>query len=121
MSVVVVQHVPGEAPYAIATALEWAGLRTRLCRVWEGDPLPDGLSGVEALVVMGGPMSAYSDNGFPTRDAELALLRAAPAAVTCQTPVPPCRSGPASQPPTASWRSFTPPAARNAPPATAAR
>ncbi|WNI20780.1 glutamine amidotransferase-related protein [Streptomyces sp. ITFR-16] len=80
MSVVVVQHEPGEGPYAIATALEAAGLDVRVCRVWEGDPVPDGLVGVDALVVMGGPRSAYSDDGFPTRGAELALLRAALAA-----------------------------------------
>ncbi|MFJ8309572.1 MULTISPECIES: methyltransferase domain-containing protein [unclassified Streptomyces] len=80
MSVVVVQHEPGEGPYAIATALESAGLRMRVCRVWAGDRVPTGLIGVEALVVMGGPMSAYSDQGFPTREAELALVRAALAA-----------------------------------------
>ncbi|MFE4454079.1 methyltransferase domain-containing protein [Streptomyces sp. NPDC056796] len=80
MSVVVLQHVPGEGPYAIAAALESAGLRMRLCRLWEGDPVPDGLTGVEAVVVMGGPMSARDDAGFPTREAELALLRAALAA-----------------------------------------
>jgi GMP synthase-like glutamine amidotransferase len=45
--------------------------------VWAGDVLPSDLSGAEALVVMGGPMSAYSDDGFPTREAELALLRTA--------------------------------------------
>ncbi|MEW2080971.1 gamma-glutamyl-gamma-aminobutyrate hydrolase family protein [Streptomyces sp. NPDC005283] len=84
MSVLVVHHVAGEAPCAIATALESAGLRTRLCRVWEGDPLPESPHWVEALVVRGGPMSAYSDNGFPTRDAELALLRAA---LTTDVPV----------------------------------
>ncbi|MFB7757888.1 gamma-glutamyl-gamma-aminobutyrate hydrolase family protein, partial [Streptomyces sp. NPDC056121] len=48
--------------------------------VWAGDPLPESLAGVEALVVMGGPMAAYSDDGFPTRGAELTLLREALAA-----------------------------------------
>ncbi|MFJ2415704.1 glutamine amidotransferase-related protein [Streptomyces brevispora] len=80
MSVVVVQHVACEAPYAVATALTGAWLRVEVCRVWEGDPIPESLSGVEALVVMGGPMSARGDSGFPTREAELALLRAALAA-----------------------------------------
>ncbi|GGJ92111.1 hypothetical protein GCM10011583_24450 [Streptomyces camponoticapitis] len=80
MAVLVVQHVPGEGPYAIGAALDAAGLRTRLCRVWAGDPLPESLVGVEALVVMGGPMAAHGPDGFPTRSAELALLRAALAA-----------------------------------------
>ncbi|MET4923053.1 methyltransferase domain-containing protein [Streptomyces sp. PSRA5] len=80
MAVLVVEHVPGEGPYAIGAALGAAGLRIRLCRVWAGDPLPESLVGIEALVVMGGPTAAHSDEGFPTRGAELALLRAALAA-----------------------------------------
>ena len=80
MGVLVVQHVRGEGPYAIGAALEAAGLRMRLCRVWAGDPLPEDLTGVDALVVMGGPMAAHSDEDFPTRGSELALLRAALAA-----------------------------------------
>ncbi|MCX5086285.1 methyltransferase domain-containing protein [Streptomyces sp. NBC_00401] len=75
-----VQHVRAEGPYALGEALVAAGLRLRVCRVWAGDPLPESLAGVEALVVMGGPMAAYSDDGFPTRGAELALLREALAA-----------------------------------------
>ncbi|MEU5054530.1 MULTISPECIES: type 1 glutamine amidotransferase [unclassified Streptomyces] len=75
-----VQHVRAEGPYALGEALVAAGLRLRVCRVWAGDPLPESLAGVEALVVMGGPMAAYSDDGFPARGAELALLREALAA-----------------------------------------
>ncbi|MFE3737868.1 methyltransferase domain-containing protein [Streptomyces sp. NPDC059134] len=80
VGVLVVQHVRGEGPYAIGEALAAAGLPMRLCRVWAGDPLPESLAGVEALVVMGGPAAAYRDDGFPTRRAELALLREALAA-----------------------------------------
>lgn len=80
MAVLVVEHVPGEGPYAIGPALDAAGLRTRLCRVWAGDVLPESLVGIKALVVMGGPMAGHSDDAFPTRGAELALLRAALAA-----------------------------------------
>jgi hypothetical protein len=75
VAVLVVQHVPTEGPCAIGVALEAAGLELRVYRVWAGDVLPRDLSGVEALVVPGGPMSAYSDDGFPTRQAELGLLR----------------------------------------------
>ncbi|WP_432165849.1 gamma-glutamyl-gamma-aminobutyrate hydrolase family protein [Streptomyces sp. bgisy031] len=54
-----------------------AGLRLRVCRVWAGDPLPESLARVEALVVTGGPMAAHGDAGFPARHAELDLLREA--------------------------------------------
>lgn len=73
--VLVLEHASHEGPYAIGTALEAAGLRLRTCRTWAGEPVPDGLDGIAALVVMGGPMGAYED--FPGRDAELTLLRAA--------------------------------------------
>jgi GMP synthase-like glutamine amidotransferase len=76
--VLVVEHVPHEGPYAIGAALEAAGLPVRVCRTWAGEPVPDTLAGVVALVVMGGPMAAYED--FTGRAAELALLRAALAA-----------------------------------------
>ncbi|MFF3934875.1 hypothetical protein [Streptomyces phaeofaciens] len=62
-------------PYAIGTALEAAGLRTRVCRTWAGERVPDTVDGRLALVVMGGSMAAYDD--FPSRTGELALLRAA--------------------------------------------
>ncbi|MEV7394371.1 methyltransferase domain-containing protein [Streptomyces sp. NPDC091215] len=71
----IVEHTPQEGPYAIGTALEAAGLPLRVCRTWAGDPVPDTTDGLVALVVMGGPMAAYAD--FPSRTAELALLRAA--------------------------------------------
>ncbi|MGI5460249.1 methyltransferase domain-containing protein [Streptomyces sp. CA-249302] len=71
----IVEHAPQEGPYALGTALEAAGLPTRVCRTWAGDPVPETADDIVALVVMGGAMAAYED--FPGRTAELALLRAA--------------------------------------------
>ncbi|MFB7756649.1 hypothetical protein ACFC18_44805 [Streptomyces sp. NPDC056121] len=73
VGVPVVQHVRAEGSHATGEALVTAGLR--VCRVWAGDPLPESLAGVEALVVTGGPMAAHGDAGFPARRAELDLLR----------------------------------------------
>lgn len=71
----IVEHAPHEGPYAIRTALAAAGLPVRVCRTWAGDPVPDTADDLVALVVMGGAMAAYED--FPSRTAELVLLRAA--------------------------------------------
>lgn len=71
----IVEHAPHEGPYAIGVALRAAGLPTRVCRTWAGDPVPETADDLVGLVVMGGAMAAYED--FPGRDAELALLRAA--------------------------------------------
>ncbi|HEX3947488.1 MAG TPA: type 1 glutamine amidotransferase, partial [Acidimicrobiales bacterium] len=70
----VVQHVAPEEPYAVAAALRAAGVEVAVCRLDAGDPLPADLDGIDGLVVMGGPMSATGDTGFPTRRSELALL-----------------------------------------------
>ncbi|WP_328675167.1 methyltransferase domain-containing protein [Streptomyces sp. NBC_00343] len=71
----IVEHAPQEGPYAIGAAIEAAGLPTRVCRTWAGDPVPDTADDLVGLVVMGGAMAAYED--FRGRSAELALLRAA--------------------------------------------
>ncbi len=73
----VVQHHEVEAPARLGEALDRAGCLAQVVRVDLGQELPEGLDGHDALVVMGGPMSAISDDGFPTRDAEVALLREA--------------------------------------------
>jgi GMP synthase-like glutamine amidotransferase len=70
----VIQHLPPEGPYLIAGALENEGIAAELCRVFAGDQPPASLDGYNGLVVMGGPMSAASDDGFPTRPAEIHLL-----------------------------------------------
>jgi GMP synthase-like glutamine amidotransferase len=73
-SCLIVQHLEPEAPYAIGDALADAGVVTDVRRVYDGEPLPSNLSEVDGLVVMGGPMSALSDEGFPTRRAEISLF-----------------------------------------------
>ena len=70
----VVQHLEPESSYAIGEALAAAGIQVDQRRADTGEPLPETLDGFDALVVMGGPMSADSDDGYPTRRQELALL-----------------------------------------------
>jgi GMP synthase-like glutamine amidotransferase len=69
-----VQHVAPESAFAIEDALVSADVTVDTRRVYAGDTLPEDISDFDGLVVMGGPMSATSDNGFPTRKAELALV-----------------------------------------------
>lgn len=70
----IIQHVEPEGPYAIADGLRAAGVEADIRQTFAGsDPLPDS-AGFDGLVVMGGPMSASSNDGFPTRRAELDLI-----------------------------------------------
>jgi len=74
---VVVQHLEPEGPYLIADALDAAGVAIDTCAVFAGDVVPADLTGYDALVMMGGPMSAAADEGFPSRRSELRLLQEA--------------------------------------------
>ncbi|RZS91003.1 GMP synthase-like glutamine amidotransferase [Motilibacter rhizosphaerae] len=74
MTVLVVQHMPIEGPYLLGSALVRAGRPLDVRRVYAGAEVPADAAGLSGLVVMGGPMGAHSDEGFPTRRAELALL-----------------------------------------------
>ncbi len=70
----VIQHVPPESAWAAGDTLRRAGVILDVRRVFAGDEVPADASGHDGVVVMGGPMSAASDEGFPTRAAELALV-----------------------------------------------
>jgi len=59
----------------VGDALAAAGVDIAVCRVWDGDAVPTSADGLSGVVVMGGAMSAGSDDGFPARGAELDLLR----------------------------------------------
>lgn len=73
--VLLVQHHESEGPALIADALDRTGCSLELIRTDLGQTLPHGLAGYAGLVVMGGPMSAGSDDDFPTRLTEVALIR----------------------------------------------
>ncbi len=70
----VVQHASPESAWAIGDALHLAGVTLDVRRSFADDEVPADMSEHEGLVVMGGPASAVSDTGFPTRDGELALI-----------------------------------------------
>lgn len=73
----VVQHAEPEGPYRIGSALAQEGITLVTCRTFAGERLPPDLHGYNALVVMGGPMSAAPDEHFPTRADELRLIKEA--------------------------------------------
>ena len=76
-SCLVVQHVEPEGPYVIGDALAKVGVAVDVCLVSAGTHLPPSLDSYQGVVVMGGPMSATSDEGFPTRAREIELLEEA--------------------------------------------
>lgn len=65
MTVVVLQHVAVEGPGRIAAALNRAGHARRTVRLFDAVPVPVGPSGIDGLVVMGGPMSVNDTDAYP--------------------------------------------------------
>ncbi|MGB9374394.1 MAG: type 1 glutamine amidotransferase [Jiangellales bacterium] len=74
MTVVVLQHVAVEGPGRIAAALDRAGHTWRTVRLFEGVAAPVGPSGIDGLVVMGGPMSVTDTDAYPHLMAEQNLI-----------------------------------------------
>lgn len=66
--VTVIQHEPGEGAGSLGALL--GERKTRLVRTFAGDPVPDA---ADALVVLGGGMSAYDP--LPFLEAEIRLLK----------------------------------------------
>lgn len=71
----VLQHVAFEGPGAIADWAEDRGVSTEVARLHLGDGVPEP-AGVDALVVMGGPMAVSDEDRFPFLRDEKRLLRA---------------------------------------------
>jgi len=70
----VVEHSAPERSYAIGDAMRSMGITVERCRTYAGEQPPGDAAGLDGLLVMGGPMSATADAGFPTRGAEIALI-----------------------------------------------
>jgi GMP synthase-like glutamine amidotransferase len=73
-TVLVVEHAEAEGPVRIGEVLEQHGHRLHHVRADLGETLPPDAGAFAGLVVMGGLQDAYSDEGFPSRQAERALL-----------------------------------------------
>ena len=67
----VIEHVENEHAGLLREWLPAAGLDLEVCRPWAGDAIPVDVR-ADALVVLGGPMDAFADDG--DQPAERALL-----------------------------------------------
>jgi GMP synthase (glutamine-hydrolysing) len=72
--VLVLQHIACEPPGEFEDVLRERGARIHRVELDEGEPLPGGRS-FDAIVAMGGPMSANDDAELPWLTAEKALIR----------------------------------------------
>src|SRR5580698_1797479 len=70
------QHVPFETPGIIETWISEKQYSLSFTQLYHDDPLP-ALHDVDALIVMGGPMSVHDENDFPWLVKEKACIAAA--------------------------------------------
>lgn len=77
MSLLVFQHHPEEGAYALGAALQNLGHKLDHVALYDGDPVPPDLDGIDGIVSMGGPMNVADAAEHPWIDAELAYLAAA--------------------------------------------
>ena len=76
-TVLVFQHASPETLGVIADALGDRGLTTRYVHSFLEEPLPPDLSGIDALVVMGGPMGVYDQGRMLFLKTEMQLIEQA--------------------------------------------
>ncbi len=76
--ILIFRHVPHEGPGYLGDYLDRHRLPWRLVRIDQGDPVPDSLNGIPALVFMGGPMSV--NDPLPWIPKVTSLIRQAVAA-----------------------------------------
>lgn len=74
--VLVIQNARLEGPGHLAAPLEEAGATLEIVQAWDGARLPTSPERYHALVVMGGPPSAYDPSSGPWMEREMDLLRA---------------------------------------------
>lgn len=73
MRALIIQHGEDEGAGHIERLFRERGV-VDVRHMWRGDALPDTLDGYDALVVLGGPMSALDDAGHPNLRRESQLL-----------------------------------------------
>lgn len=73
----VITHTESESPGTLSEWFPAAGIDLEVLEPWNGDALPEQVTGHDALVVMGGPQQAYDDASAPWLAQTKQLLRAA--------------------------------------------
>jgi GMP synthase-like glutamine amidotransferase len=74
--ILILQHHDCEGPAYIAELLEQRGMPSHILRP-DQEPLPAGLKGYEALIILGGPQSVNRLDMFPWLRAEIEFIRRA--------------------------------------------
>lgn len=65
MKVIIIKHIDIEGPGTIGDFLDCNDIPYREIDIFNGEPLPDSLSEISAVIVLGGPMNVYEEDKYP--------------------------------------------------------
>ncbi|MDJ0776952.1 MAG: type 1 glutamine amidotransferase [Rhodobacter sp.] len=65
MNILVLQHIAIEDPGYIKDLMDADGCRLTQIELDEGEPIPEDLSGFDAMLCMGGPMDTWMEDDYP--------------------------------------------------------
>jgi GMP synthase (glutamine-hydrolysing) len=74
-AVLIVKHVEQEGPGMLGKSFEDEGWELVTVELGRGEPLPDCLDGIAAVVVLGGPMNVYEEEAYPFLKHEDLLIK----------------------------------------------
>ena len=60
-----VKHIGIEGPETLGSFLSQRGGPSRTIEAWAGEPFPADVSGIDAVVALGGPMNVYEEERYP--------------------------------------------------------
>lgn len=60
-----IKHINLEGPETLGAFFARQGFSSKTVEVWDGEALPEDLSGIQAVVALGGPMNVYEEEQYP--------------------------------------------------------
>lgn len=75
MKVIIIKHIDIEGPGTISESLDRYEIPYQVIDIFNGEPLPDSLSGISAVIVLGGPMNVYEEDKYPFLKQEDVFLK----------------------------------------------
>src|SRR5918998_6055514 len=76
MSFVILQHRPYLPTGLLGDVLHWRGRPTQVVRLWKGEPLPDSVDRIRALVILDGDEAVEVTQRNPVRELAAATVAA---------------------------------------------
>ncbi|MDR4498117.1 MAG: type 1 glutamine amidotransferase [Candidatus Scalindua sp.] len=75
MMVIIIKHIDIEGPGTIGDFLEEKDVPYRIINVFNQEPIPEYLSDISAVILLGGPMNVYEEDKYPFLKKEDAFLK----------------------------------------------